>query len=255
MTEENGPPSEGPVSLTFTEVGPRENSEVLQHFYDEILRPSFTPEELVDPWWGPEVGPEEETSWTVVATGNDGTIYGGIVGDFFNGSKVLLISYVAVRKSARGMDVGTRLLRWTSENWYHRHGCRLVVGELDDPRHWPSEQQDPVARLRFYDRFRIKALSTPYYQPSVGANRPPVFNMLLASFDPGADAVISGNAVEGPIVKQFLEEYLAGSSIANGGDGSIDGNGAWLLSHYDGGDIPLVPLLEYETIPDLRPPH
>jgi GNAT superfamily N-acetyltransferase len=228
---------------------------LLREFYDEVLCEAFRPDELAGPYWETD----EEPPRTVLALSPGGQVLGGVVGEDFPASGVLLISWVAVRRGLRGRGVGQRLMSHVASEWYGEPGQRLVLGELEDPRHWPSEDQPPVARLRFYDRFGVRALTTPYFQPALGPGKSAVYHMFLAVFDPHSAAVRRDAhgpaAVDGGVVRAFLAEYLAGSAEWCGRpDGSLDADGQWLLSCYDGTDIPLVPLLDYERIADPAPP-
>jgi GNAT superfamily N-acetyltransferase len=236
-----------PVDIVLQVVVPSRDKDLLRVFYEEVMIPAFRPEELGGPFWDEA---DDTPSRTILALDEFGSPLGGIVGELFPSSGVLLIAWLAVRKDARGHGVGTRLMEAASHEWWGKPEHRLVLGELDDPRYWPSDNQDPVDRLRFYDRFGIMALDRPYFQPSVGAGFGIVPHMFLATFNPTAPAIRDGDRVDGQVVRRFLQEYLEGSSVLSGGDGTIDEAGEWLLSFYDGSDIPLVPLLEYERIAD-----
>ncbi len=216
--------------------------------------PSFRPEELGEPWWIGGADDGDASARTLLAFDEDGTVVGGIVSEMFPESGVLLLSWLAVRKEARGQRVGTCLMERAAQEWYGASGCQLVLGEIDDPRHWPAGEQDPVQRLRFYDRFGVRALAKPYFQPSVGPQFRSVHHMFLASFDPDAQAILSPGLVDGAVVRKFLEEYLLASAVLCGRDG-LDEEDQWLLGFYDGTDIPLVPLLEYQRLPDPHPPE
>jgi hypothetical protein len=216
--------------VVLREVQPVSDGALMQAFYDEIMVEAFTPDELGKPYWDPEK--DDPSIRTILALGPSEEILGGIVGEWFTKSEVLLIAAV----------------------WYRLPGTRLVVGELDDPRHWPSEDQDPVARLRFYERFGVQALDVPYFQPSIGIGHKHVYHMLLASFDPQATAIDEGGVVGGALLRQFIEEYLVGSSHLSGREGVLDSDSEWLLSCYDRTVIPLVPLLDYERIESPHPP-
>jgi GNAT superfamily N-acetyltransferase len=238
--------------VVLREVQPVSDGALMQAFYDEIMVEAFTPDELGKPYWDPEK--DDPSIRTILALGPSEEILGGIVGEWFTKSEVLLIAWVAVRRDCRGQAIGTRLMGRAAADWYRLPGTRLVVGELDDPRHWPSKDQDPVARLRFYERFGVQALDVPYFQPSIGIGHKHVYHMLLASFDPQATAIDEGGVVGGALLRQFIEEYLVGSSHLSGREGVLDSDSEWLLSCYDRTVIPLVPLLDYERIESPHPP-
>ena len=236
---------------------PRADRALLAEFYSDIMVPAFRPDELGEqPYWQDESG----TAQTLLALDEDRRVLGGVVGELFTRSGVLLISWVAVRRGLRGQGTGTRLMEAAAREWYGDPRYRLVLGELDDPRYWPSEEQDPVARLRFYDRLGVRALTTPYFQPALGPSLAPVHHMFLAEFHPGAPGVRPASdaaphgAVDGAAVRVFLEEYLEGSAEWCGHPGVLGEDAEWLLSYYDGSDIPLIPLLDYPRIKDPAPP-
>jgi GNAT superfamily N-acetyltransferase len=233
------------------EADPLGHADLLRSFYDEILVEAFSPDELGEPWW--ELG-SGTSARTLLAMGPSDDVLGGVVSELFPESRVLLISWLAVRSGLRGKGIGSLLMRSAADRWYGHPGQQLVVGEIDDPRHWPSEAQDPVLRLRFYDRVGALALARPYFQPAVGPGHAPVYHMFLASFDSTAPGVLPGGLTDGVVVRRFITEYLKVSSEAGGISAPVDDDYKWLLSFYDGADIPLVPLLEYETFADPDPP-
>ncbi|HEV2371967.1 MAG TPA: GNAT family N-acetyltransferase [Streptosporangiaceae bacterium] len=227
---------------------------LLREFWDEVLVEAFPPEELGAPYWQDD----SPAIRTILALGPGQQVLGGMVGETFPQSRVLLISWVAVRRGCRGLRVGSRLMEQAARDWYGQPGQQLVLAEVDDPRYRSGQEQDPVERLRFYDRFGVRALASPYFQPSVGPGFPHVYHLFLTSFDAGAPAVKPGagpgGAVDGQVVRAFLVEYLAASAAWCGHPGVLGTDAEWLLSRYDGSDIPLVPLMDYERLPDSAPP-
>jgi GNAT superfamily N-acetyltransferase len=225
---------------------------LLEQFYSEVLARSLPDDEIGERWWdGLDGSPGAPR--TLVAVDGRGQVVGGVVTEWFERSKVLLVSYVAVLGTRRGQGTGTLLMRVAARELYDRPGCQLVLGEIEDPRHWHGTEQSPVARAQFYARLGVQALAVPYFQPSVGLGKPPVYHMLLASFDASKPAVLPGPVASGPVVRDFIEEYLECSAAA-GGEPAGSPDAVWLRSWYDGGDIALLPLLAYEAVPDPAPP-
>jgi GNAT superfamily N-acetyltransferase len=185
---------------------------LVSEFYRAVLRPSFRDDELVD---------EDELRETIdagtchvlVARDDDGTVLGGAVGDWFESSRVQLLSYLAARPGVRGRGLGTLLVRAAVDSWVTRLDPLLVVGEVEDPRHYSNDDPDSpygdvIARVRFYEKLGVRALPIPYTQPALrtGASRVP--HLLLMVFAVGAGAAIEPGRVEGAIVEQFLVEYF-----------------------------------------------
>lgn len=185
---------------------------LVSEFYRAVLRPSFRDDELVD---------EDELRETIaagtchvlVARDGDGTVLGGAVGDWFESSRVQLLSYLATRPGTRGRGLGTLLVRAAVDSWLTRLDPLLVVGEVEDPRHYSNDDPDSpygdvIARVRFYEKLGVRSLPIPYTQPALrdGASRVP--HLLLMVFAVGAGAAVAPGRVEGAVVERFLVEYF-----------------------------------------------
>ncbi|MCL4313890.1 MAG: GNAT family N-acetyltransferase, partial [Actinobacteria bacterium] len=231
---------------------------LLLRLYEEVFLGSFPEDELGPPWWDPSSEMDTTTidtrTWTLVALDDADEVLGGLVTEWFPASEVLLLSYLAVSKDHRGQGVGSYLLKTATERHYGHPGYQLVLGELEDPRHWSAAGQDPLARLQFYKPFGVLVLTIPYFQPPVAPGRPPAYHMLLASFDPVAPGILPGPVADGMRVRKFIEEYLHETSMATSATEVMVPDATWLLSYYDGQDIPLIPLLDYRAVPDPDPP-
>jgi GNAT superfamily N-acetyltransferase len=220
--------------------------DLTQRFYREILVPSFPPEELVGPWW--EEG-DRHGSPFLLALSPDGEVLGGSLGEWYPSSRVLLLAYLAVRPGHRGRGIGTRLMEEVARRWYPNY--RLVLGEIEDPRHRPETGQDPWLRIRFYRGFDVKAVKAPYFQPRLRPSSPRVYHMILSVFAASEDALSASGRVRGEILRAFLVEYFA----AEEGAGVVerDPQLAWLLAAYDD-ELDLVRLDDFPQIPDATPP-
>jgi len=171
----------------------RPETELLVRFGAEILEKSFPPTEYVPNCF---VGSGPLTDPFLVACAPDGTILGGACGEVYPHSNSLLLGYLAVRQGLRGTGVGGLLMRELRERWV-RPG-QLALLEIDDPRHHAvrDDYGDPTARARFYDRFGVRGLAVPYFQPRLGPALPRGYHMILSAMalPEGGDAV-AGSAV------------------------------------------------------------
>lgn len=169
--------------------------------YRRLLVPTFRPEELVtlDEVRATFTGPDAQPSDVVLA---DGRPVGVMLGTWYAGRRALLLTYLALDPSARGLGLGGRLVREVLPRWVAASPGALVVAEVDDPRAWAADatQGDPVARLRFYGRHGARLVPLPYVQPSLRPGAPRVDGMLLLRLDatPG---------LTGDVLATFLADY------------------------------------------------
>lgn len=176
-------------------------AELLRELHDEVLRPSFRPEEYISPT---VIDPSHELA--VIACGEDGRVLGGALGERYPASGVLLLAYLAVRPGLRAQGVGGAIMTALREQWLDRDS--LAVLELDDPRyHEPHPVRgDPVARLRFYGRSGVQLLDMPYFQPRLSSDLPRAYHMLLGVIPPIGATVPA--ALPASRVTAFLREYF-----------------------------------------------
>jgi GNAT superfamily N-acetyltransferase len=185
--------------------------EVFDRFYNEILAPSFPPEELeaIDVVREIHNGPGAVVPGVVALRGGDPV--GGALGESYERSRVVLLCYLAVRDDTRGTGLGAALLDRALPAWRRAFTPTAILAEVEDPRvRQAGPHGDPVARLRFYDRAGGKLLPIPYTQPSVGQGQPRVPEMFLISLDPGLESIPRATVLD------FLDEYLESM------DGSTD---------------------------------
>jgi GNAT superfamily N-acetyltransferase len=196
--------------IDSTEVAPAQ----LEAFYDEILTPSFDSAELEDrtELLDALADPDSATRGAI-AFDATGLIGGGIVGDWFADSSVMLISYLAARPGFRGHGVGKQLIREILPAWASRFGALLIVAEVEDPRFYQVDEQhgDPEARLRFYAGLGAKIVDLPYFQPALSAEQPRVRHLFLMVLTTDQSVARVDNSIDAATLTRFIDEYLAGT--------------------------------------------
>ena len=200
----------GPV-ISITEVNGNDADEVAA-FYARVLAPNFPPDEL-ESADDIAAGLQQGGTRALVARTLDGVIAGGAVGDWFEKSQVMLLSYLAVAAEGRGTGTGGLLMKAAMQEW-GKLSPSLLIMEVEDPRYHHSDVNfgDPVARVRFYERLGARTLPVPYFQPALGpretgARRVP--HLMLMVFG-GTEAPPGTQRVDGHIVEVFLTEYIEG---------------------------------------------
>jgi predicted N-acetyltransferase YhbS len=186
----------------------------LESLYDDILATSFAPPELVARnELLADLVREQSVSCGCLALDSDGTVVGGMIGEWFPDCRVMLISYLAVRSAFRGHGLGKRLIKEGLEQWSARFAPLLVVGEVEDPRYYrdsdPAGFGDARARLRLYASLGARVLPVPYFQPSLRALQPRVYHLLLMVFAADPLALKGDRGVDAQVVRGFLEENIA----------------------------------------------
>lgn len=215
---------------------------LLRELHDDVLRPSFRPEEYVSP---AVIHPGSKLA--VIASTDDGVVVGGALGEVYPVSGILLLGYLAVRPGFRGTGIGAVLMAALRERWLDRD--TLAVLEMDDPRYHAShpDHGDPVARLRFYGASGVRLLAIPYFQPRLRAHLPRGYHMLLGVIPP-AGATLPAS-IPARRVSAFLREYFAeceGDAI----DDDVEFLG--LMDACRGPDIDLVGTTDVSGIPSGR---
>jgi GNAT superfamily N-acetyltransferase len=192
-------------------------------FYRTVIVPSFPPDELET---------EEELigglragrSRLLIARDADGTIAGGAVGEYFPRSDIMLLAYLAVRPGDRGNGLGATLLQAARDAWMAELNPRLIVLEVEDPREATSSVAfgDPVARVRFYERYGVRALPLPYVMPALSPGAERVHRLMLMVLA-GADVPPGTAAADGQHVARFIAEYFEQyEGPAQPGDSELD---------------------------------
>jgi len=226
---------------------------LLSRFYSDVMEESFAPAELVslDSLRAGINAGGDAAVLTVLALGPGQEVLGGMVGERYPGSGVLLLAYIAVRPEGRGRGVGTRLLAHADESWYSKLRPNLALGEVEHPDFHPASSfGDPAARLRLYERVGAKLLGVPYFQPEVRQGAGRVYDMLLLAFhvEPSVRNVgAEGATVDGTVVRDFLDEYFA--LCEDPAVVTDDREYLRLRSQVDPAGVPLLPLRRYRDVP------
>jgi GNAT superfamily N-acetyltransferase len=183
------------------------DSPLLDAVYDELLVPSFPAGELstlaeLRAGMGPGL------LWVTAAV-HDGRPEGVAVAEWSPRSRVLLLSYLAVRPQGRSSGVGSALMAEVRSHWQDRVRPLLTLAEVEHPAaHTPHpEHGDQTARLRFYARHGARALDVPFFQPALrpGADRVP--GLLLVVLATAPDLAGSDSVPAAP-VREFMTEYF-----------------------------------------------
>jgi GNAT superfamily N-acetyltransferase len=195
------------VPIVIQELDDRDERTV-SDFCQQVVLPNFRPEELT---------PEKEIvrnllegrARALVARTGEGTVAGGAYCDWFTGSSVLLLSYLAVLPEYRDLGVGARLLAGVRGDWSADLRPLLIVAEVEDPRYYHDTAfGDPARRARFYDRAGARALPLPYLQPALSPGSSRVSHLMLMVLG-GSAAPPGEGRVDGRLVERFLAEYFA----------------------------------------------
>ncbi|MEU6246683.1 GNAT family N-acetyltransferase [Glycomyces sp. NPDC047010] len=196
--------------------------------YRGLFAHAFPPEELD----GEDVlaAALERGSANLFAVVDDaGTPVAAAFGEWSEGSRVQLLTYLAVGPAARGGGIGGRLLRDAVNVWSVRRDPCIVVAEIEDPDAPAHDAHgDPRRRLAFYEAAGARVLDVPYFQPGIGGPARRVHGMLLLVLH-AAPQFTTGDGVAGAPLRAFMEEYLA-EVEGNVGD---DGDARALLDAFD----------------------
>ena len=182
---------------------------VIEDFYHQILESSFPAAVLIDLDEVQDIAARDDASiW--LAEDEDGTILGGAVAEWDESTRVVLLSYLAVRPGARGSGIGGPLYLKALDSWRQRFKPCLILAEIEDPAINSSgdDYGDPTARLQFYINRGSRILDFPYFQPALTEGRDRVSGLLLLVLhaDPDFEGVDDGTIDTGA-VREYLESY------------------------------------------------
>lgn len=169
--------------------------------YDDLLRPSFRPEELVSIGDVLRLYAGEDPAPSGVLV-RDGRPLGVHLCEAYVDGRVLLLTHLAVSPDARRGGIGSQLLDHAARQLEATWPGAVVLAEVDDPRVWPGTEAtgDPVARLQFYGRHGARLVRLSYVMPELQPGAGRVAGMFLMRLDR------HGRPAPG-LLRSFLAEY------------------------------------------------
>jgi GNAT superfamily N-acetyltransferase len=221
---------------------------LLRQAYDEVLRPSFLPDEL--PSWDFLLAGFTPPARQCVAVLHEEAPRGArsvravAVTNWRDGRHVGTLSYLATAPAHRGTGSGGRLIAEHAQHW-PALGLSTVLGEVHDPRlHPETDAERPLDRLRFYDRHGARLVGVPWVQPALSSDTKRSGGMLLIVLPPVPRAIPAGDLTE-----WALEYYLEAE-----GSSATDGDLGALLTRF--GERPSwspVPVMSFTEVEPLHP--
>lgn len=193
---------------------------LLTEAYDRILTPSFPANELCSIEDVARLAAAgHKLVWAAVDDG--GELVGIAVGDWDEGPRVVLLSWLAARPGMRGGGIGGPLLDHVTEVWRTTFEPCLILAEVEDPRYFSGSEDhgDPSARWRFYTRRGGRPLDIPYFQAALGPGKERVANLLLMVLH--GDPEFAGelpDTVRGATIHEYIELYQTACEGAVGTD-------------------------------------
>ena len=161
----------------------------MHRVYDGVLRPSFGADELpsIEAVTGGDG--DKANRLLVVAVDDEVSIGAALYSE--DGSGVGKLDYLAARPGVRSRGVGSVLMERLASVWSGRPVV-AVLGEVHDPRfHAEGPDEQPSARLRFYQRWGARLLDVPWVQPRLSPAGARVHHMLLVDVLPGPERALS----------------------------------------------------------------
>jgi GNAT superfamily N-acetyltransferase len=239
--------------VAFRDLDVDRDDELTERLYRDVLAVSFSPDELdsAEAFAHGVRGGGDAEVLASVALGRDGAVLGGVVGEVYAAERVLLLAYLAVRPELRGRGIGTMLVEHVAPRWYAHPDVRLAVAEVHDPRPWANvADEDPLARLRLYERMGARVLGVPFVQPALAPGRARVPGFLLLAFFVHPEAELQrdgGSEVPSDLVSAFVRRYYASTEgTADPSDSQLN---ELLARIEERPTIRLLPIAEYERIP------
>lgn len=175
----------------------------LGSIYDDILDPSFPPDELStrEDFLAAAVEGREQ-AW--VLFDDDRTAAGVAVVGTYGLPHVRLLSWLAVHPSKRASGMGGRLLA-SVLSALEADGVRLLLGEMEEPS-GPAHPThgDPARRAQFYRRFGAQVIDVPHETPPA---RPGLDTVPLLLFALPLPSHPLGETVESDGVLDLLRDY------------------------------------------------
>ncbi len=208
------------VLMPAFDLRPCQSTPEFMRVVEEILLPSFPPEELSTREEF-ELGFSAGVFLTMAAFDDAGTPLAAAIGMApSEPGDVILLTWLAVGERGRGQGIGGALLDTTLADWQARYQPYLVLGEVEDPdfHEGSAATGDPRARLRFYHRHGVRHIDVPFVMPLVAADAARVDHMMLLAFAGRALSEPDSPRV-GQAVERFLRAYLQSSAEPCDADG------------------------------------
>jgi GNAT superfamily N-acetyltransferase len=196
----------------FTIVQLKAGDPRVDSLFEDVFKASFHPDELSASSAYLHQGLASGGHRTWVAVDEGGTVVGGLVGEWDDPPRVMLLSWLATRPGARGLGVGGPLLRAAVDAWTTEFDPCLVLSEVEDPS-YPGHASDdahgdPAARLRFYLRQGARILDLPYFQAALGSDKERVRGLHLVVLH--AHPSFAGekpDTISGTVLREYFEIY------------------------------------------------
>lgn len=230
------------------------DGDLVDRLHRDVLAVSFSPEELDDAdTLARGLRGDGDTDVLVSVAVSGEQVLGGVVGEMYAREQVLLLSYLAVRPDQRGNGLGMRLMERAATWWSSDRAVRLAIAEVHDPRSWSGVgNDDPVSRLRFFERVGARVLDLQFVQPAVRAGRARVPGFFLLAFHVDSTAEVrhdGATAVRSDLVSRFVCRYY---ETAEDVRAPYDTQLAHLLEQVEEHPtIRLLPIAEYDRVPQL----
>ena len=200
--------------------------ELCEAFYKDVYLKAFSkPGQSESPGtWLPlmnsDLPPPSPILHLIVARRKSGQdadqVIGGIVIEYFRGSRTALVTYLVVAPEARRRGLARRLLdaavqKVTADNGDKRP---LILGEVERPEAQASgaDRAQAVARLGIIGSLGGLLVVIDYVQPSLGEGKPPLDDLSLVTFPARGAATKSLRATQ---LKTFIAEFY--ESLEQGG--------------------------------------
>ena len=225
---------------------PDQHLDLVQTAFDEVLRPSFSTEEL--PGLATIAGGLRSGAVLSVAVDDDGRTLAASFTEHDPESGIDLLGYLATRPGLRSKGTGSRMLDHVAGRWQTMDRA-LVLGEIHDPRAWPDEEDEkPGARLRFYERWGCGVLDVPWVQPSLGAGLERVSDMLLIVLHPRREPAAGPGRFPASSVRSWIEVYFEAT------EGQVPSDPIYLalMERLDRPEVAILPLSEFGSVEPLR---
>jgi GNAT superfamily N-acetyltransferase len=229
------------VEITDADAHP----ELLAAAYAEVLRPSFSHDELPSVEVVTDAFATERFHLVLVATGADGQPVSAAVYSE-DPSGVGILSYLATRPGARDRGQGRVVMEHLASVWAGRP-VEVVLGEVHDPRAYPETGADrAVSRLRFYRRGGSRLLDVPWMQPRLSRDGGRVRDMVLLVFHLGP-AAEARRGVPSALLAGFVERYYVRE------EGAVPADAAYRALWRRFTDRAVIPVRPLGELDELRP--